>query len=171
MKKTMLTLSCIALLFISLSSCGGSSDQEEMDTQTEVPEMDESENGDFEETDFSSLSSAEEAMDEYKSMLEEYADLVKNGDIDEASEIKSKLDELKSYAEGQFEMSEIKALGELTKLAIQLESGKNVDLNKAFDAYDKSLEMLKDMPMDADTKDALKQSQDAMDQLKGLGGM
>jgi hypothetical protein len=31
--------------------------------------------------------------------------------------------------------------------------------------------MLKDIPMDADTKDALKQSQDALDQLKGLGGM
>jgi exonuclease VII small subunit len=68
-------------------------------------------------------------------------------------------------------MKEIKALSDLTKLAIQLESGKNVDLNKAFNAYEKSLEMLKDIPMDADTKDALKQSQDALDQLKGLGGM
>ena len=42
-------------------------------------------------------------------------------------------------------LTEIKALGDLTKLAIQLEAGKNVDLTKAFGAYEKSLEMLKDM--------------------------
>ena len=168
MKKTILTLSCFSLLFFSLSSCGGSSEPKEMDTQIEVPEVEEPV---AEENDFSSLTTAEDAMNEYKSMLEDYADKVKNGETDAAKELKTKLDELKSYAEGQFEMTEIKALGDLTKLAIQLEAGKNVDLTKAFGAYEKSLEMLKDIPMDADTKDALKQSQDAFDQLKGLGGM
>lgn len=168
MKKTILTLACFSFLFFSMTSCGGSTEPKEMDTQTEAPVAEEPV---AEENDFSSLTTAEDAMNEYKSMLEDYADKVKNGEVDAAKELKTKLDELKTYAEGQFDMKEIKALSDLTKLAVQLESGKNVDLNKAFNAYEKSLEMLKDMPMDDETKDALKQSQDAMDKLKGLGGL
>jgi predicted DNA-binding protein YlxM (UPF0122 family) len=168
MKKTILTLACFSFLFFSMTSCGGSSEPKEMDTQIEAPVAEEPV---AEENDFSSLTTAEDAMNEYKSMLEDYADKVKNGEVDAAKELKTKLDELKTYAEGQFDMKEIKALSDLTKLAVQLESGKNVDLNKAFNAYEKSLEMLKDMPMDDETKDALKQSQDAMDKLKGLGGL
>ena len=79
-----------------------------MDTQIEVPEVEEPV---AEENDFSSLTTAEDAMNEYKSMLEDYADKVKNGETDAAKELKTKLDELKSYAEGHFEMTEIKALG------------------------------------------------------------
>lgn len=176
MKKTLLTLTCFSLMFFSLQSCGGSSSQADdaMDKLDQLSEMssdysDEEESDDS--NDFSSLTSAQDAMEEYKSMLEDYAEKVKSGEVDAAAELKDKLDELKSYTESTFAKGELKALGELTKLAIALESGKNVDLKTAFGAYEKSLELLKNIPMDKDAEDALKTTKDAMDALKGLGGL
>ncbi len=177
MKKTLLTLTCFSLMFFSLQSCGGSSSEADdaMDKLKELSEMSsdysEEEEVSDDSNDFSSLSTAEDAMEEYKSMLEDYADKVKSGEVDAAAELKDKLDELKSYTESTFAKGELKALGELTKLAIALESGKNVDLKTAFGAYEKSLELLKNIPMDKDAEDALNTAKDAMDALKGLGGL
>ena len=167
MKKTILRLSIYSFRLFAVTSCGSSSD--DMDNaEMDMPEM--TDEVALEEEDFSSLTTAEDAMDEYKDLLEEYSDLVADGDAEAAAELKSKLDDLKTFAEGEFGSDELKALTDLSKLAIQLEAGKMVDLDKAFDAYDKSLEMLKDIPMDAETEEALNDAKDAMKGLEGLGG-
>ena len=169
MKKTILRLSVYSMMLFAVASCGSSSS--DMDEEMEMPEL--SEETATEEdaaADFSSLTSAEDAMDEYKSLLEEYSYLVKDGDKEAAAALKSSLDELKAYAEGEFGSDELKALTDLSKLALQLEAGKMVDLTSAFNAYDKSLEALKSIPMDAETEKALNDAQDAMKGLEGLGG-
>jgi hypothetical protein len=168
MKKTILRLSIYSLMLFAVTSCGSSSN--DMDSaEMDMPEMTDETLEDAAE-DFSSLTTAEDAMDEYKDLLEEYSDLVADGDAEAAAELKSKLDDLKAFAEGEFGSDELKALTDLSKLAIQLEAGKMVDLDKAFDAYDKSLEMLKEIPMDAETEEALNEAKDAMKDLEGLGG-
>jgi hypothetical protein len=162
MKKTFLKLSFYSLILFSVTSCGSSAED---DTKVEVPEVVEEE-----EPDFSAITSAEKAMDEYKSLLEEYSNLVESGDEAAAAELKEQLDELKSFAEGKFGSDELKALSDLTSLAAKLEAGEMVDLGTALEAYDKSLEVLEDMPMDAETREALDASQEAMQGLEGLGG-
>lgn len=161
MKKTIFKLSFYTFILFSVASCGSSSD--ETKNEIEVPEVVAEE-----VQDFSSLTSAEDAMNEYKSMLEEYSENVKNGDVEAANEIKTKLAELKTFAEGKFSSDELKALVNLTSIAAQLEAGKLVDLSKAFNAYDQSLKALESIPMDEDTKAAIEASKDAMKGLEGL---
>lgn len=164
MKKTFLKLSFYSFILFSVVSCGSSSEDNkaEMEVPEEVTDQ---------MADFSSLTTAKDAMEEYKSLLEQYSENIKNGDVDAATELKTKLDELKSYAEGKFNFDEIKALGDLTSLADQIQSGKVVDLNKAFDVYNQSMKALDNIPMDAETREAMDASKDAMQSIQGLGGL
>lgn len=164
MKKTFLKLSFYTFLLFAVTSCGSSSVEE----NTEEMEMPEVVNEEVQ--DFSSLTSAKDAMDEYKTLLEEYSYNIKNGDVDAAKKIQAQLDELKTYAEGKFSSEELKALVNLTSIAAQLEAGKLVDLGKAFNAYDQSMKVLENIPMDDETKEALEASKEAMKGLEGLGG-
>jgi hypothetical protein len=164
----------VAMSTFTLTSCGGSDEPEE-DFSEDMEMLDEEdvaeeETEEPEKLDFSSLSTAEDAMSEYKTMLENYADVVKNGSVDEAKELKAQLDELKSYSEDKFGGASLKALASLSKFALQIESGKDVDLDDAFAAYDKSMEALKNMPgMDAETEKAMGEAQEAMKGMKSLG--
>lgn len=169
MKKTVFTFACFSMLFFSLPSCGGSSSEsDDASTTTEKVEM-EDDQEENQTSDLSSISSAEEAMTMYKTRLEEYAEAVKSGNSESANELKEQLDELKKYAETNFEMAQLKAMADLSKLALDLEAGKNVDLKKAFGAFEKSMEALKNIPLDEESKEALEDAKDAMNQLKGLG--
>lgn len=165
----------VAMSTFTLTGCGGSSEpkddfSEDMEMLDEEEVAEEEEAEEPEEIDFSSLSTAEDAMSEYKTMLEHYADVVKSGSVDEAKELKAQLDELKSYSEDKFGGASLKALASLSKFALQIESGKDVDLDDAFAAYDKSMEALKNMPgMDAETEKAMGEAQDAMKGMKSLG--
>jgi hypothetical protein len=161
MKKTILKLSFYTFILFSVASCGSSADDTK--NEMEIPEV-----VDEQVQDFSSLTSAKDAMDEYKNLLEEYSENVKNGDVDAANEIKTKLADLKTFAEGKFSSEDLKALVNLTSIAAQLEAGKLVDLNKAFNAYDQSMKVLENIPMDEDTKEALEASKEAMQGLEGL---
>ncbi|MBP6089741.1 MAG: hypothetical protein KA521_00685 [Crocinitomicaceae bacterium] len=161
MKKTILKLSFYTLILFSVASCGSSS--EDTNNEMEIPEV-----VDEQVQDFSSLTTAKDAMDEYKNLLEEYSENVKNGDVEAANEIKTKLAELKTFAEGKFSSNDLKALVNLTSIAAQLEAGKLVDLNKAFNAYDQSMKVLENIPMDEDTKEAMEASKEAMQGLEGL---
>jgi len=161
MKKTILKLSFYTFILFSVASCGSSADDTK--NKMEIPEV-----VDEQVQDFSSLTSAKDAMDEYKNLLEEYSENVKNGDVDAANEIKTKLAELKTFAEGKFSSDDLKALVNLTSIAAQLEAGKLVDLSKAFNAYDQSLKALENIPMDEDTKAAIEASKEAMQGLEGL---
>jgi hypothetical protein len=160
-----------------LTGCGGSEPQEDLSTDTEMVEeesTEETETTEVEETaeklDLSSFSSADEAMDEYKSLIEEYSELVKNGSAEEAKALKAQLDELKSFSEDKWGKASLKAMANLSKVALQLEAGKDIDLDDALNAYDKSLDAIKNMPgMDAETEKAMSETQDAMKQLKSLG--
>jgi hypothetical protein len=156
----------LAMFSFVFTSCGGSSSSgDELDHQMENLDSeieDETAVPAVESLDVSSISSAEDAMDKYKSMLEEYAELVKNGSVDEAQTIKVQLDELQSFAESEWGKSSLKAMSNLTKLALQLEAGKYVDLDGALKAYDKSLKVLKDLPGAADYEKEMSKAQDAM---------
>jgi len=155
-----------------LTGCGGSSEpQEDLSTDTEMVEEESTEATETpEKLDLSSFSSADDAMDKYKSLLEEYSELIKNGSAEEAKALKAQLDELKSFSEDKWGKASLKAMANLSKVALQIEAGKDVNLDDALNAYDKSLEAIKKMPgMDAETEKAMSETQDAMKQLKSLG--
>jgi len=171
MKKKFINVSLILTIStFTLTSCGGSSENQE-DVSEDMEMIDEEKiEEEVEKLDVSSLTSAEDAMNEYKTLLENYADLVKNGSIDEAEVLKAELDELKAFSEDKWGAVSLKAMANLSKYALQIEAGKEVDLNDAFNAYDKSMEVLKNMPgMDAESEKAMDEAQDAMKDLKNIG--
>ena len=179
MKKKFIYVSLFMTFSVfTLSSCGSSSEPEEdLTDETEMVDEDitdvadeADEANEAEKLDVNSFTSADEAMDEYKSMLEKYADLTKSGSIEEAKVLKAQLAELKSFSEDKWGAASLKALTSLSKYALQIEAGKDIDLDNAFKAYDKSLEVMKNMPgMDAESEKAMDEAQDAMKGLKSLG--
>jgi hypothetical protein len=170
MKKKFIYVSLFLTFSVfTLSSCGSSSEPEE-DLTEEIEMIEEEVSEEADKLDVTSLTSADEAMEEYKSMLEEYADLTKSGSIEEAEALKAQLDELKSFSEDKWGAVSLKAMADLSKYALQIEAGKDIDLDDAFNAYDKSLEVMKNMPgMDAETEKAMDEAQDAMKSMQSLG--
>ena len=110
-----------------------------------------------------SLTTAEDASNKYKEMIAEYAEIVKTGTAEENDAFKEKMDELESYAKEKFSSSELKAMLSLTKLAVQLEAGKMVDLDAAYEMYGKALgESMKLLNSNEDMNDAMDKAGDAM---------
>ena len=110
-----------------------------------------------------SLTTAEDASNKYKEMIAEYAEIVKTGTAEEKDAFKEKMDELESYAKEKFSSSELKAMLSLTKLAVQLEAGKMVDLDAAYEMYGKALgESMKLLNSNEDMNDAMDKAGDAM---------
>ena len=159
----------MTLSVFALSSCGSSSEPEEdLTDQTEMVEEEADEEAD--KLDVNSITSGAEAMEEYKAMLEKYADLVKSGSTEEAEVLKAQMDELKSFSEDKWGAESLKAMAGLSKYALQIEAGKDVNLDDAFNAYDKSLDLMKNMPgMDDESEKAIDDAQDAMKQMQSLG--
>ena len=170
MKKKFIYVSLFMTLSVfTFSSCGSSSEPEANSTeQTDMAGKDSTEvAGKFDE---SSFASADEAMEEYKTLLEEYAELVKSGSTEEAEVLKAQMEELKSFSEGKWGAASLEAMANLSKYALDIEAGKDIDLDDALNAYDKSLEVMKNMPgMDAESEQAIDDAQDAMKQLESLG--
>jgi hypothetical protein len=170
MKKKFIYVSLFMTLSVfTLSSCGNSSESETSSTEkTETSGKDSTEvAGKFDENSFAS---ADEAMEQYKTLLEEYADLVKSGSTEEAEALKAQMEELKSFSEGKWGAASLEAMANLSKYALDIESGKDINLDDALNAYDKSLDAIKNMPgMDAESEKAIEDAQDAMNQLESLG--
>ena len=80
-----------------------------------------------------------------------------------------KMTELESYAKGKFSNSELKAMLSLTKLAVDLDAGKMVDLDAAFKLYGNVLgESMK--LLDEDMNDAMEGAGEEVDKaMQGAG--
>jgi len=102
-------------------------------------------------------------------MIEEYAEIVKTGTAEEKAAYKEKMTKLESYAKGKFSNSELKAMLSLTKLAVDLEAGKMVNLDAAYEVYGKALEeSMKLLNSNEDINDAMEGAGEEVDKaMKG----
>ncbi len=174
MKKMKTKLIYVSVLIagfsLALNSCGGSKTDDSKASVTTPPTSEAS--ADDDETSASmgsadlnveSLTTAQDASNKYKEMIAEYAEIVKSGTAAEKDAYKEKMDELESYAKGKFSSAELKAMVSLTKLAVQLEAGKMVDLDAAYEMYGKALgESMKLLNSNEDLNDAMEEAGDAM---------
>lgn len=174
MKKMKTKLIYVSVLIagfsLALNSCGGSKTDDSKASVTTPPTSEAS--ADDDETSASmgsadlnveSLTTAQDASNKYKEMIAEYAEIVKTGTAEEKDAFKEKMDELESYAKEKFSSSELKAMLSLTKLAVQLEAGKMVDLDAAYEMYGKALgESMKLLNSNEDLNDAMEEAGDAM---------
>ena len=171
MKKKLIYVSVLIAGFsLALNSCGGSKTDDSKASVTTPPTSEAS--ADDDETSASmgsadlnveSLTTAQDASNKYKEMIAEYAERVKSGTAAEKDAYKEKMDELESYAKGKFSSAELKAMLSLTKLAVQLEAGKIVDLDAAYEMYGKALgESMKLLNSNEDLNDAMDKAGDAM---------
>ena len=154
MKK--LPFSILAFSLVMLASCGGSSIKDTLSSAAELSSADEI------KVNLDEITSAYVSMTEYKSLMEKYSAAVKSQNAEEAKLIKEQLDILKQFADSKWQGESLKAMGELSRLAIQIESGKDVDLDQALDAYSKSLDAISNMPGSEDAKEAIKASEDIL---------
>ena len=171
-KKLMYVSVLIAGFSLALNSCGGSKTDDSKASVTKPTTSESSADEDDDQTSASmgsadlnveSLKTAQDASNKYKEMIAEYAEIVKTGTAEEKDAFKEKMDELESYAKGKFSSSELKAMLSLTKLAVQLEAGKMVDLDAAYEMYGKALgESMKLLNSNEDLNDAMEEAGDAM---------
>lgn len=185
MKRKFISCACLSfVLVITLVSCGGAKDEE---VKVETPDLSLEENQEssqdedngettsaYADLDVTTVTSAEQASNEYKNLLDEYAEKVKSSSKEEAEKLKLKLDELEKYSKEKFNSSELKAMIGLTKLAVQLQSGKVVDLAKAYATYDevlgKTFKALEDMGAGDAMEKANKSLKGATEALKNSKG-
>ena len=165
----------IAGFSLGLNSCGGSKADDKASVTTPTTSGSSAEDDETSENTGSvantgsgelnveSLTTAQDASNKYKEMIAEYAEIVKSGTAAEKDAYKEKMDELESYAKGKFSSAELKAMLSLTKLAVQLEAGKIVDLDAAYEMYGKALgESMKLLNSNEDLNDAMDKAGDAM---------
>jgi hypothetical protein len=171
-RKIMYVSVLIAGFSLALNSCGGSKTDDSKASVTKPTTSESSADEDDDQTSASmgsadlnveSLTTAQDASNKYKEMIAEYAEIVKTGTAEEKAAYKEKMTELESYAKGKFSNSELKAMLSLTKLAVQLEAGKIVDLDAAYEMYGKALgESMKLLNSNEDLNDAMDKAGDAM---------
>jgi hypothetical protein len=171
-RKIMYVSVLIAGFSLALNSCGGSKTDDSKASVTKPTTSESSADEDEDQTSASmgsadlnveSLTTAQDASNKYKEMIAEYAEIVKTGTAEEKAAYKEKMTELESYAKGKFSNSELKAMLSLTKLAVQLEAGKIVDLDAAYEMYGKALgESMKLLNSNEDLNDAMDKAGDAM---------
>ena len=170
MKRKFIYLGLLLLpLSFSVTSCGGNSSSSDDSSDSEMTMDDE----DMEDMDAASdfdFSDAAEAMDEYADLIQEYAELLEDGSMEDAAELKMRMDELYDYSEGEFG-SEIDALAGLASMALDLESGMDVDLKSALGSYRDLVDLMGNIPMDAETEAVLEMTGDALDALESLESM
>ena len=176
MKKNSIYVSVLIAGFsLALYSCGGSKAEDKASVTTPVTRGSSDEDDEASantgsvastgsgELNLESLTTAQDASNKYKEMIAEYAEIVKTGTAEEKIAFKEKMTKLESYAKGKFSNSELKAMLSLTKLAGQLEAGKIVDLDAAYEVYGKALgESMKLLKSNEDVNDAMDKAGDAM---------
>lgn len=179
MKRKIIYVSVLIASFsLALNSCGGSKTDDDKasmvtsSTNESSSDVDDNQTGanmGSGELNVESLTSAEDASNKYKEMIAEYAEIVKTGTAEEKDAFKEKMDELESYAKGKFSSSELKAMLSLTKLAVQLEAGKMVDLDAAYELYGKALgESMKLLNSNEDLNEAMGDAAEEVDKaMKG----
>jgi hypothetical protein len=167
-RKIMYVSVLIAGFSLGLNSCGGSKADDKASVTTPTTSGSSAEDDETSENTGSvantgsgelnveSLTTAQDASNKYKEMIAEYAEIVKTGTAEEKAAFKEKMTELESYAKEKFTSSELKAMLSLTKLAVQLEAGKMVDLDAAFKVYGNVLgESMKLLNSNEDMKEAI----------------
>ena len=165
----------IAGFSLALYSCGGSKADDKASVTTPATSGSSAEDDETsanagsvastgsDDLNVESLTTAEDASNKYKEMIAEYAEIVKTGTAEEKIAFKEKLTKLESYAKEKFTSAELKAMLSLTKLAGQLEAGKIVDLDAAYEVYGKALgESMKLLKSNEDVNDAMDKAGDAM---------
>jgi len=177
-KKLMYVSVLIAGFSLALNSCGGSKTDDSKASVTKPTTSESSADEDDDQTSASmgsadlnveSLTTAQDASNKYKEMIAEYAEIVKTGTAEEKAAYKEKMTELESYAKGKFSNSELKAMLSLTKLAVDLEAGKMVNLDAAYEVYGKALEeSMKLLNSNEDINDAMEGAGEEVDKaMKG----
>lgn len=173
MKKNIINLAILSAF--SFASCGGGKDEKNaIDSAMKADSIAVAMAADSADkaaanVDYSTLTGSE-AISKYKTMLDEYNSLLESGQADEAKALKASLDALNAAASASLVGDELKALNDLANLSLLLESGEDVNLDDALKATDALLDMTKDLPMDAETKEAMDAAGATMDALQGLGG-
>ncbi|MBU3714443.1 MAG: hypothetical protein FGM46_05785 [Ferruginibacter sp.] len=184
MKKLKLLSIAMIASSLMLASCGGNKDKEiEAKSPAELleeanklsaslPQSSESSTSTSSSSSSSSDISIDElkdlkgkdALDAYKSAVEQYDALIKeSGNSDAAKTLKSKLDQLKSIYNSSLAPSELKALGKLTEVALSLESGKTVDLSQALGAYESAVNALDKLENVEDAAKVIKGGKEVLD--------
>lgn len=182
MKKVSLIVTASLFATAVFTNCGGSKEKDEMSdlsAKTDsimaagiAAEGSESSTESLNtEINLDEINSADEAMSQYKDLIEKYAEVSKSGKLEDAKEIKKQMDKLKSFSEGKWKGASLKAMADLSKMALQIEAGKEVDLGDALKAYDKAMDAVKDLPGSEDAKELLKTSGDALKAAGDLKGM
>jgi hypothetical protein len=174
-KKSIYVSVLIAGFSLALYSCGGSKADDKASVTTPATSGSSAEDDETsanagsvastgsDDLNVESLTTAEDASNKYKEMIAEYAEIVKTGTAEEKIAFKEKMTELESYAKGKFSNSELKAMLSLTKLAVDLDAGKIVDLDGAFKLYGNVLgESMKLLKSNEDMNDAMDKAGDAM---------
>lgn len=176
MKKKFLVFTVASSFLLLTTGCGGSS-SDAKDTKSDSP-VEANNETEEEEEDATEVvapepaaaaaldfSSSQEASDAYKSLLEEYQTAMADGDAN-AEELKTQLEEIMTYSKGKFQSAELKAMSDLSKFALKIGAGQKVDLDKAFKAYGKAFDAMKELG-GKDVENATKAMKSA---LKGAAG-
>lgn len=179
-KKSIYVSVLIAGFSLALYSCGESKAEDKASVTTPATSLSSAEDDEASaigsvastgsgDLNVESLTTAEDASNKYKEMIAEYAEIVKTGTAEEKIAFKEKLTELESYAKEKFTSAELKAMLSLTKLAVQLEAGKIVDLDAAYEVYGKALgESMKLLNSNEDMKEAMGDATEKVDKaMKG----
>jgi len=102
MKINYLSLSVLLLCgTLFATSCGGSEEKDKKNPTENAENETANENQEadvVEDSEFAHLGSAEDAMNEYTNLLEQYAALMSAGDLSQAKDLKKQLDALEKYA-------------------------------------------------------------------------
>jgi hypothetical protein len=176
MKKTIINLAILSAFSFAFASCGGGKEDEnnKIDSALKADSIAVAMAADSAEkaaanVDYSKLTGSE-AISQYKTMLDEYNSLLESGNTDEAKALKASLDALNAAAAANLVGDELKALNDMAALSLRLEAGEDVNLDDALKATDALLDMTKDLPMDAETKEAMDAAGASLDVLQGMGG-
>ena len=164
MKKTFLSITFLSSLVL-VTSCGGGSSSDENNSNA-TPEA--SVNSGDAESDFSSITNANDASMKYKELLENYSRLLKDGNTEEAQKLKLELDQLKSFAESNFNSDELKALSELAKLSMSIENGDDIDLNNVLKSYEGIIDAAGKLPMSEEDQKDLDDAKKAINNMQNI---
>jgi ElaB/YqjD/DUF883 family membrane-anchored ribosome-binding protein len=181
MKKMYKFLTSIAVSALVLTSCGGANDSssnEENATSISTNKRETPENKSGAEFDYTS---AEDAVNAYSEMMDEYEALLESGNQAAAENYLKDIEKLEKYVNSSFS-DQTELLQNMTDMSKGIMELQSEYLDNVMDMYDDVLDQMGDMPGASEAKEALKDAQkeidDAMkdaqkqmdDAMKGYGG-
>jgi Mg2+ and Co2+ transporter CorA len=160
----------MAMSALVLTSCGGSNDS--TSTPANNPEPPKVENGSTENksNDKFDFSSAEDAINAYSEMMEEYASLLEEGNQAAAEKYLKDIEKLEKYVNSSFS-DQTELLQNMTDMSKGIMELQSEYLDNVTEMYDEALDEMGDMPGASEAKEAMKDAQKEMDDaMKGFGG-